>query len=93
MGDNAQLSEVAQRCIDDPECARGVLEGDQYPELQAALAADLAADPDVKGFLNPQPLPPREGSPYVAPHDWGMLASRWSSMEFAQTRGIIIVGG
>jgi hypothetical protein len=28
-----------------------------------------------------------------ARNDWGVLANRWSGMEFLQTRGIIIVGG
>jgi hypothetical protein len=94
MTDKAELSDIAQRCVDDPEYARGVLEGDGYPEVQAALLADLGAEPEVKGLLNPQPLPPKEAfSQYIPPHDWGMLANRWSSMEFLQTRGIIIVGG
>jgi hypothetical protein len=97
MADRAELSAVAQRCIDDPEYARTVLESEGYPEVQAALLADLGADPDVKGFLNPQPLPPFHGDDAshkaYARNDWGVLANRWSGMEFLQTRGIIIIGG
>lgn len=96
MTDRAELSEVARRSIEDPQYARQVLEGSRYPEVRAALEADLAADPEVKGFLNPQPLPPfhdTERSSRFARVDWGVLANRWSSFDFAQTRGIIIVGG
>jgi hypothetical protein len=94
MADRAELSDVAQRCVDDPEYARGLLEGDDYPEVKAALLADLGADAEVKGYLNPQPLPPKEAfSQDIRPHNWGMLVNRWSSMEFLQTRGIIIVSG
>lgn len=96
MTDRAELSDVAQRSIDDPQYARQVLEGNQYPEVRTALEADLTADPEVKGFLNPQPLPPFHdtgGSSRFAQVDWGVLASRWSSFDFVQTRAIIVVGG
>ena len=93
MTDKAEVRDVVQRCVDDPQYARGVLEGDRYPEVQTALRADLEADPEVKGYLNPQPLPPKPNpeqfSTYIPPHDWGMLVDRWSSMEFIQTRAII----
>jgi hypothetical protein len=96
MADRAELSDIAQRCIDDPEYARTVLESEGYPEVQAALLADLGADPDVKGYLNPQPLPPGGDDASHGAYkrnDWGVLASRWSGMEFLQTRAIIIIGG
>lgn len=96
MADRAELSDIAQRCIDDPEYARTVLESEGYPEVQAALLADLGADPEVKGYLNPQPLPPHGDVASLGAYsrkDWGVLASRWSGMDFLQTRAIIIVGG
>ncbi|HEX6475696.1 MAG TPA: hypothetical protein VF005_00355 [Acidimicrobiales bacterium] len=95
MTDRAELSDIAQRCIDDPEFARGVLEGNRYPEVRAALEADLAADPEVEGYLNPQPLPPFNDTEALSRFrgDWSALTSRWSSLNFAQTRGIIIIGG
>ena len=95
MTDRAELSDVAQRSLEDPEYARGVLEGNRYPEVRAALEADLAADSEVSGYLNPQPLPPfhdTEGTRRFR-HDWAVLSDRWSSMEFMQTRAIIIIGG
>jgi hypothetical protein len=92
MTDNAEVRNVAQHCIDDPQYARGVLESDQYPEVQAALLADLGAEPEVKGYLNPQPLPPHGDDASRSAfyqRDWGFLAERWSNFEFIQTRGII----
>jgi hypothetical protein len=80
MADRAELSDIAQRCIDDPEYARTVLEREGYPEVQAALLADLGADSEVKGYLNPQPLPPFGDDASLGAHrrnDWGVLASRW----------------
>jgi hypothetical protein len=35
----------------------------------------------------------REPETFSPAHDWGMLANRWSGMDFLQTRGIIIIGG
>jgi len=59
--------EAAQRCLDDHDFARSVLDGtEDYPEVRAALLADLGAasndgDAEVEGFLNPQPFPPGGG--------------------------------
>lgn len=50
-------SEVAARCIDDPEYARDVLNGDAHPAVRAAILADWKND-EVTGFFNPQPDPP-----------------------------------
>jgi len=46
---------------------------------------------DVSGYLNPQPLPPRLRLPREV---WqAEIAPRWSTIDFATTRGIIVVGG
>jgi hypothetical protein len=87
MATKQEISDVAQRAIDDPEYARQVLEGDEHPEVREALAKDLGEEEaEVTGFLNPQPLPPRDWN-------WSVLIGRWSSLRFASTRSIIVVGG
>jgi hypothetical protein len=55
-------------------------------------SADLEADPEVTGFLNPQPLPPKPNPEqfvtFVLPHDWG-YAKQWSRLEFVRSNTII----
>jgi hypothetical protein len=84
------VKDVAQRAMDDPEYAWNILQGDEHPEVRDALVQDLQASDDVSGYPNPQPLPPKMLVPYDT---WrSQIAPRWSSMNFAATRGIIIVG-
>jgi hypothetical protein len=57
---------IAARCLDDADFARQVLEGEEYPDVRAAIIADLDDEQSVKGhlystgqnYINPQPLPP-----------------------------------
>jgi hypothetical protein len=85
------VKDVAQRAMDDPEYAWNLLQGDEHPEVRDALIRDIRDSDDVSGYLNPQPLPPRELMPYDT---WRtQIAPRWGRINFAATRGIIIVGG
>jgi hypothetical protein len=84
------IKDVAQRAIDDPEYAWEVLQGSEHPEVRDALIQDIQGSDEVGGYLNPQPLPPKSLS-YDA---WRTeIAPRWSTINFAATRGIIVVGG
>lgn len=80
MAGNQQLRTVAQGCIEDPDYARTVLEGDGYPEVRQALVADLEVADEVKGFQS------------SAIYNWDGLRSQWCDLEFGHTRSIIIVG-
>ena len=57
--------EAAARCLEDPAFARAVVQGESYPRVREAILADLQAAHEVEGFLNPQPLPPRELQAFV----------------------------
>jgi hypothetical protein len=83
------IKDVARRAIDDPEYAWEIVHGSEYAEVRDALIHDIRGDDDVSGFFNPQPDPP------IVPRDtWRtQVAPRWSTINFAATRGIIIVGG
>lgn len=82
-----QLRMVAQGCIEDPDYARTVLEGDGYPEVRQALVADLEVADGVKGFLTRRP------TNAFGIQSWDGLRSHWSDLEFGNTRSIIIIGG
>lgn len=81
-----RLRTVAQGCIEDPDYARSVLEGDDHPEVRQALVADLELADGVKGFLT---RPPTDA---FGIQSWDGLRSLWSDLEFGNTRSIIIVG-
>jgi len=85
------VQSVAQRAIDDPEYAWELLQGEEHAAVRDAIIADLQGADDVSGFLNPQPLPPRQE---ITRDLWkAQIAPRWNTIDFATTRGIIIVGG
>jgi len=74
-------SEIASRCIEDPDFARKILEGDDYPEVRMAIIADLEADMNVEGYLNPCPLPPGEiGFAAAAWSQQGAVFQNWSAL-------------
>lgn len=50
---------IAKRCMEDAEYAQNLLDSGEHPEIRDALLADIAANSEVQGFLNPCPLPPR----------------------------------
>jgi len=90
--------QIAARCLHDAEFARRVLEGEEHPEVRSAIAADLEAERDVKGYddLNPQPLPPRRVQAFVDP-SWGQQSSiiwqRWSALPRVNLNRLAGFGG
>jgi|tagenome__1003787_1003787.scaffolds.fasta_scaffold20986356_3 hypothetical protein len=82
--------DVAQRAIDDPEYAWEVLQSSEHVGVRDALMQDIRDSGEVSGYLNPQPLPPR----IVSYEVWrSQIVPRWPGIDFAATRGIIVVGG
>ncbi len=53
------MQAIARRCLEDPEFAQELINGEEYPTLREALLEDIAEASEVQGFLNPCPLPPR----------------------------------
>ncbi|MGH2587358.1 MAG: hypothetical protein ACRDJE_20780 [Dehalococcoidia bacterium] len=68
---------IAARCLEDADFARQVLEGDDYPEVRSAIIADLEEEQSVKGYLNPQPMPPADK--IFAVSNWANQAQVWGS--------------
>jgi hypothetical protein len=69
----ASTAAVAARCLEDADFARQILEGEEYPDVRAAIIADLDDEESVKGhifstgqnYINPQPLPPSPAAGYL----------------------------
>jgi hypothetical protein len=82
--------DVAQRALDDPEYAWEILQSSEHAEVRDALMQDIRGSGEVSGYLNPQPIPPG----MVSRDAWRtQIAPRWPSIDFAATRGIIVIGG
>jgi len=83
---------IAARCLEDVDFAQQVLESEQYPEVRDAIIADLEAEQEVAGHLNPQPLPPRES--VLSRISWAQYTpvwSRWSSLDRVHLYGLAYI--
>lgn len=88
---SGEMAAIARRCMEDAEYAQGLIAGDQYPEIREALLADIAANAEVQGFLNPCPEPPGvqftnpaalKGAPAFIPQ------AQWTTFGFANLNAL-----
>jgi hypothetical protein len=49
MAQNTQ--EIAARCLEDPEFAQQIIDGDEHEEVRSAILSDLEEAADVTGFI------------------------------------------
>ena len=71
---------IAARCLEDAAFAQQVLQSDDHPVVRGAIIADLEEEHDIKGYLNPQPLPP--GDKRFTLGLWAQQNQTWSRWTF-----------